>query len=200
MGHGPALLSTEASGRCRFSQETFAGSHGNGRYAPTPAVQVAIIEPPAAIRGRTTASWRCDNSWCAGISRGFTAFRPLRPIARCARTPSIRSPRSGRPGADRAMERRGDEEGAVCFGDGSGCLPLGRLLRRQVGKDLGLKDGKPRRLDAGSDRDQLGQKGQVAETRGTKTTVEAGIGAAGLVGSCRPDKTRPIHLGPQSGA
>jgi hypothetical protein len=29
--HGPALLSTEASGRCWFSQATFAGAHGNGR-------------------------------------------------------------------------------------------------------------------------------------------------------------------------
>jgi len=34
MGHGPALLPTEASGRCRFSQATFAGMHGNGRDAP----------------------------------------------------------------------------------------------------------------------------------------------------------------------
>jgi hypothetical protein len=33
-GHGPALLSTEASGRCRFSQATFAGADGNGRDAP----------------------------------------------------------------------------------------------------------------------------------------------------------------------
>ena len=98
------------------------------------------------------------------------------------------------------MERRGDEEGAFSLGGGSGCLPLGRLLRRQTGKDLGFERGKPRRLDAGSDRDQLGQKGQIGETRGAKTTVEAGIGAAGLVGSCRPDKTRPVHLGPQSGA
>ena len=79
------------------------------------------------------------------------------------------------------MERRRDEEGAVSLGRGSACLPLDLLLRRQAGNDLGLKDGKPRRLDAGSDRDQLGQKGQVAETRGTKTTVEAGIGAAGTV-------------------
>ena len=33
-GHGPALLSTEASSRCRFSQATFAGADGNGRDAP----------------------------------------------------------------------------------------------------------------------------------------------------------------------
>ena len=85
------------------------------------------------------------------------------------------------------MERRRDEEGAISLGRGSACLPLDLLLRRQAGNDLGLKGGKPRRLDAGSDRDQLGQKGQIGETRGAKTTVEAGIGAAGLVGSCRPD-------------
>jgi len=29
------LLSTEASGRCRFSEATFAGAHGNGQDAPT---------------------------------------------------------------------------------------------------------------------------------------------------------------------
>jgi hypothetical protein len=34
MGHGPALLSAEASGRCRFSQATFAGRHGNDEGAP----------------------------------------------------------------------------------------------------------------------------------------------------------------------
>jgi HAMP domain len=31
MGHEHALLSTEASARCRFSQPTFAGTRGNGR-------------------------------------------------------------------------------------------------------------------------------------------------------------------------
>ena len=38
MGHVPALLSTEACGRCRFSQATFAGAHGNGRDAPIGAI------------------------------------------------------------------------------------------------------------------------------------------------------------------
>jgi hypothetical protein len=33
-GHGPALLSTEASGRCRFTQATFARARGKGRDAP----------------------------------------------------------------------------------------------------------------------------------------------------------------------
>jgi DNA-binding transcriptional LysR family regulator len=32
---GPALLSTEASGRCRFTHATLAGARGNGRDAPT---------------------------------------------------------------------------------------------------------------------------------------------------------------------
>jgi hypothetical protein len=32
------------------------------------------------------------------------------------------------------------------------------FLRRWAGNDLGLKGGKPRRLDAGSDRGQLGKK------------------------------------------
>jgi len=45
VGHGPTLLSTEASGRCRFSQATFVGAHGNGRDAPIPAVCGPKIEP-----------------------------------------------------------------------------------------------------------------------------------------------------------
>src|SRR5580704_9657447 len=32
--HGPALLSTEASGRCWFSQATFAGAHGRQPASP----------------------------------------------------------------------------------------------------------------------------------------------------------------------
>jgi len=46
MGHGPALLSIKASGRCRFSQKTFAGSHGNGRDAPIPAIASARLNRP----------------------------------------------------------------------------------------------------------------------------------------------------------
>jgi hypothetical protein len=34
MGHGPALRLTEASGRCRPGQATFAGTDGKGREAP----------------------------------------------------------------------------------------------------------------------------------------------------------------------
>jgi hypothetical protein len=30
LGHGPALLLTEASGRCRLGQETFARTSANG--------------------------------------------------------------------------------------------------------------------------------------------------------------------------
>jgi hypothetical protein len=56
------------------------------------------------------------------------------------------------------MERRRDEEGTISLGRGSASVPLDRFLRRWAGNDLGLKGGKPRRLDAGRDRDQLGQK------------------------------------------
>jgi hypothetical protein len=38
-------------------------ARGDGSFALIPAVQVAIIEPPASLRSRTIASWR------AGISR-----------------------------------------------------------------------------------------------------------------------------------
>ena len=50
VGHGPALLSTEASGRRRFSQETFAGSHGNGREAPLAVILLIAIEPPSPTK------------------------------------------------------------------------------------------------------------------------------------------------------
>jgi hypothetical protein len=50
-----ASLSTEASGRCRFSQATFAGMHGNGRHAPIPAIRGTAIEPPESTHcGRST--------------------------------------------------------------------------------------------------------------------------------------------------
>jgi hypothetical protein len=45
-GHGPALLSTEASGRCWFSQATFAGAHGNGRDAPKIGIGGRLAMPP----------------------------------------------------------------------------------------------------------------------------------------------------------
>ena len=95
---------------------------------------------------------------CAGISRRI--YRVPIAAAECAMRLDAKysSPRSGRLGADRAMERRRDEEGAVSLGRGSACLPLDLLLRRQAGNDLGLKGGKPRRLDVGSDRDQLRHK------------------------------------------
>jgi len=44
LGHGPAFRLTEASGRCRLGQATFAGTDGKGREAPTPAVRGTEIE------------------------------------------------------------------------------------------------------------------------------------------------------------
>ena len=43
MGHGPALLSTEASGRCRFSQATFAGALGNWRDARLAVIRADLL-------------------------------------------------------------------------------------------------------------------------------------------------------------
>ena len=39
MGHQDAFPRPGLSVRCRFSQGTFAGTHGNGREAPTAAVR-----------------------------------------------------------------------------------------------------------------------------------------------------------------
>ena len=72
VGHAPALLSTEASGRCRFSQATFAGAHGNWRDAPIPAVRGTAIEPPESLRVIRCLpfTWRC------GSLRGQASDKP----------------------------------------------------------------------------------------------------------------------------
>jgi hypothetical protein len=55
LGHVPALLSSEARGRCRFSQATFAGMHSNGRDAPKAALPALaraglLSNPKASFR------------------------------------------------------------------------------------------------------------------------------------------------------
>jgi hypothetical protein len=52
LGHGPTLLSTDASGRCWFGQATFAGAHGNGRDAPLPAIREAPNRPSGSTHSR----------------------------------------------------------------------------------------------------------------------------------------------------
>jgi hypothetical protein len=48
-GHEDAFPSPRLSGRCRFSQETFAGTRGNGEDAPIPVVRdhngTAAVDP-----------------------------------------------------------------------------------------------------------------------------------------------------------
>jgi hypothetical protein len=46
MGHEDAFPRSRLSARCRFSQGTFAGTRGNGRDAPIPAIRRTAIEPP----------------------------------------------------------------------------------------------------------------------------------------------------------
>jgi hypothetical protein len=73
------LLSTEASGRCRFSQETFAGSHGNGREAPIPAIRGTEIE-----RQGSTLKHTCRNrvrwSFNRAIDKRNAAFPTRRRV------------------------------------------------------------------------------------------------------------------------
>jgi hypothetical protein len=45
MGHEDAFPPPRLSGRCRFSQGTFAGTRGNGENAPKPALHVTTLEP-----------------------------------------------------------------------------------------------------------------------------------------------------------
>jgi hypothetical protein len=54
MGHEDAFPRRRLSARCRFSQETFAGTRGNGRDAPKPAISVLPIRrriKPALLFG-----------------------------------------------------------------------------------------------------------------------------------------------------
>ena len=44
-GHQDAFPPPRLSVGCRFSQATFAGTRGNGRDAPIPAVRGPVIEP-----------------------------------------------------------------------------------------------------------------------------------------------------------
>ena len=46
VGHEDAFPRPRLSARYRFSQETFAGTRGNGRDAPTPAVRATTIKSP----------------------------------------------------------------------------------------------------------------------------------------------------------
>jgi hypothetical protein len=44
LGHEDAFPRPRLSGRCRFSQGTFAGVHGNGRNAPKAAIYIRGID------------------------------------------------------------------------------------------------------------------------------------------------------------
>jgi hypothetical protein len=44
MGHQDAFLRPRLSGRCRFSQGTFARTRGNGRDAPIPDLRTLTPE------------------------------------------------------------------------------------------------------------------------------------------------------------
>jgi len=69
MAHQDAFLRPRLNARCRFSQETFAGTRGNGRDAPEAVVReiggnrqarpigtASISNPPVGLRGTPTKS------------------------------------------------------------------------------------------------------------------------------------------------
>jgi hypothetical protein len=49
MGHEDAFPPPRLSGRCRFSQGTFAATRGNGRDAPTPDLGETAVGPAYKI-------------------------------------------------------------------------------------------------------------------------------------------------------
>jgi len=59
MGHGPAVRLTEASGRCRLGQATFAGMDGKGREAPRAATPKArpVVRSSVPSRPGQRLSW-----------------------------------------------------------------------------------------------------------------------------------------------
>jgi len=90
-GHQDRFRPPRLSARCRLTQGTFAGTHGNGRQVPFPAVRGAAIEPlesgrvsdagPGAsnrpgtggqrrkasdegTRGKAASSWPSMGIWC----------------------------------------------------------------------------------------------------------------------------------------
>jgi hypothetical protein len=48
MGHEDQFPPPTPSVRYRFGDATFAGTHGNGRDAPIPAVRATVIKPPSS--------------------------------------------------------------------------------------------------------------------------------------------------------
>jgi hypothetical protein len=55
MGHEDSFPRPRLSARCRFSHGTFAGTRGNGRDAPIPAIGLAstqLVKPTEAVGKR----------------------------------------------------------------------------------------------------------------------------------------------------
>jgi len=53
MGHEDAFPRPRPSARCRFSQETFAGTRGKGQGAPIPDLPAPAIEWESSTSSRT---------------------------------------------------------------------------------------------------------------------------------------------------
>src|ERR1700720_4494458 len=88
--------------------------------------------------------------------------------------------RSARFGADRAVERRRDEEGAVGFACEGGLPPFRRLLRIQAREDLCFETRESYRLVLSGDCDQLREESAAGKPGRAEPAVEDGIGAAVL--------------------
>jgi hypothetical protein len=77
MGHDDAFPRPRLSARCRFSEGTLAGTRGNGRDAPIPAVRGVAIEPLGSLRvfGRlpVTGVRGCTKAGVRKASREETA-------------------------------------------------------------------------------------------------------------------------------
>ena len=66
-----------ASGCCRFGQQTFAGTHGNGRNAPKPAVRLTAMERPGSDPEPTLERELTASQPPAGIKRQILSAKKL---------------------------------------------------------------------------------------------------------------------------
>ena len=69
MGHEDAFPTSRLSARCRFSQETFAGTRGNGRDAPIPVIRVTTTDRLKSDPKRTIVDRPRDNTSGASVTR-----------------------------------------------------------------------------------------------------------------------------------
>ena len=80
-GHEDAFPRPTLSARCRFSQGTFAGTRGNGEYAPIPAVLGTAMEPRKSTQSRHPLRATTSAAAIDGATDPFSAWATVREAA-----------------------------------------------------------------------------------------------------------------------